>query len=102
MAKKIVTWTCEICGESFGSEKECLAHEATHAKEISCKYVKANGKKDECKSTVLISRAITLEWVGGSKSQTKRFEYDSSNIPDVYTDEGEIDDDGHIRNSCDK
>ncbi len=31
MAKKIVTWTCEICNEPFDNEKECVAHEATHS-----------------------------------------------------------------------
>lgn len=89
------------CDTYFDTEVECLTHEATHAKEIPCKHVKANGKKDDCVSTVLVSGdivTVTFKWAGGSKPQTKRFEYDSSDAPDVYTSEigGEIADDGHI------
>lgn len=88
----------EGCDTYFDTEVECLTHEATHAKEMPCKHVKANGKKDDCTSTILISGdivTVTFEWVSGTKPRTKRFEYGSSNVPTVYT-EGEIGDDGHI------
>ncbi len=80
----------EDCNTYFDTEVECVVHEATHAKEMPCKHVKANGKKDDCTSTILISGdivTVTFKWVGGSKPQTYRFEYEMPNVPDIYKDE---------------
>ena len=107
MAKKIVTWTCEICGESFGSEKECVAHEATHSIEIPCVHVSARGET-ECTCAARVEDNVTnlaFTWQRGTRKVTQHFKIQGYEIRPIdaapepmvdMTNEGEMVDNGHI------
>jgi len=82
MAKKIVTWYCEICGESFGNEKECLAHEATHSEEIPCVHVSSRGEA-EATCAARVANNVThllFAWQRGKRKVTQHFKLNGFEI----------------------